>query len=169
MNIEEAIKTSIEYETKVRDLYITAMKKVEDPVGRKIFHTMAKEEQGHLDYLNDRLEKWKESGKLDVPALKTAVPSKAAIEEGIRKVAKGMTREVKESEIEILQQALEAETKTSDYYRRLVEELPGEGKEMFSKFLEIEEGHLAIVQAEIGSLTGNGFWFDFSDISLEMG
>ena len=74
MNIEEAIKTSIEYETKVRDLYITAMKKVEDPVCRKIVHTMAKEEQGHLDYLNDRLEKWKESGKLDVPALKTTEP-----------------------------------------------------------------------------------------------
>ena len=86
MNIEEAITTAIEYETKVRDVYIDAMKRVQDEAGKKIFNTMAKEEQGHLDYLDDRLRKWQETGKLDAPKLKSIVPSKEAVEEGIRKL-----------------------------------------------------------------------------------
>lgn len=168
MNIEEAIKTALEYETKVRNVYIDAMKKVEDDAGKKIFNTMAKEEQGHLDYLNDRLNHWNETGKLDAPTLKTIVPSKEAIEEGVRKLEKNLDRKSRDAEIDLLQKALEVETETSSFYRKMVEDLPDEGKAMFSRFLEIEEGHQAIVQAEISALSGNGYWFDFSDINLEM-
>ena len=102
MNIEEAIKTSLEYETKVRDVYIKAMKTVEDPAAKKIFNTMAKEEQGHLDYLNDRLRTWNETGKLDAPTLATIVPSKTAIEEGIKKLSPVKNPEGRGGEMEIL-------------------------------------------------------------------
>ena len=68
-----------------------------------------------------------------------------------------------------IKKALDAETETSSFYRRMVDELPEEGKVMFSRFLEIEEGHQAIVQAEIDALSGAGYWFDFPDISMEMG
>lgn len=40
---------------------------------------------------------------------------------------------------------------------------------MFRHFLEIEDGHTAIVQAEIDALEGNGFWFDFAEFDLEAG
>ena len=60
MNIEEAIHTAIKYETRVRDLYVEAMKETNDEKGRRFFQTMAKEEQGHLDYLNDRLKHWEQ-------------------------------------------------------------------------------------------------------------
>jgi peptide deformylase len=38
---------------------------------------------------------------------------------------------------------------------------------MFARFLEIEEGHARIVQAEIDTLTGMGFWFDVQEFRLE--
>ena len=69
---------------------------------------------------------------------------------------------------ENMKKALDAETETSNFYKKMVEELPAEGQQMFSRFLEIEEGHVAIVQAEINALSGVGYWFDFTDISLEM-
>jgi hypothetical protein len=35
-------------------------------------------------------------------------------------------------------------------------------------FLEIEDGHLAIVQAQLDSVQGMGFWFDIAEFRLEM-
>ena len=171
MNLEEAIKTALEYETRVRDLYVKAMEQVETPEGKKVLRTLAREEQGHLDYLQSRLDHWRETGSLDTPALDTAVPSKEKIDEGIRKLSQGLheKRDPSADELAVLQRALEAEKETSDFYRRMVDELHEEGRALFARFLEIEEGHLAIVQAEINLLSGNGAWFDFSEINLEMG
>ncbi|MHC4945833.1 MAG: ferritin family protein [Planctomycetota bacterium] len=169
MNIEKAIKLAINYETKVRDLYVEAANHATNPQGKKIFTTMAKEEQGHLDYLNSRLEKWEKTGELDSPDLGTVVPSMKLIQEGVEKLQKGMDRQASDEELDYLQKALEVEQETSTFYRNVVNELPQEGKKLFTRFMEIEEGHLAIVQAEIDALTGSGFWFDFGDINLEMG
>lgn len=59
------------------------------------------------------------------------------------------------------------ETETSDFYRRMVSELPAEARGLFSRFLEIEEGHLAIVQAQIDHVSGTGYWFDVREFDLE--
>ena len=40
-------------------------------------------------------------------------------------------------------------------------------KALFERFLEMENGHVAIVQAEIDALAGHGHWFDFMEFSLE--
>lgn len=64
---------------------------------------------------------------------------------------------------------LELERQTSAFYRRLVDTLSEADRGMFSRFLEIEAGHLAIVQAEIDSLNGMGTWFDVMEFSLEAG
>lgn len=171
MNVEEAIKTAIEYETKVRDVYTNALNQTEDEDGKKIFRTLAKEEQGHLDYLNERMKHLQETGKVDSPELGTLIPTKSAIDEGIAKLEKGMERKQggRESEIELMNKALDAEVETSKFYKKMVDELPEDGKKLFKRFLEIEQGHVAIVQAELNALSGVGFWFDFSDINLEMG
>jgi len=169
MNIEEAIKTAIEYETRVRNLYVQAMAKAVDPAGKKVFKTLAKDEQEHLNYLNDRMDHWNKTGKLDEPHLATIIPSKKKIEDGIKKVDEGIVREGRDTELELLKKALEAEVETSNFYKKMVSELPAEGQKMFSRFVEIEEGHLAIVQAELNLLSGTGFWYDFSEINLEAG
>ena len=38
---------------------------------------------------------------------------------------------------------------------------------MFARFLEIEDGHVAIVQAELDFISDNGFWFDFQEFDME--
>jgi hypothetical protein len=42
-------------------------------------------------------------------------------------------------------------------------------KELFSRFLEIEKGHQAIVEAEMNSVSGLGVWFDMEEFDLEAG
>ena len=56
MRPDEAIQTAITYETKIRDLYQDAAESTRDPAGRRVFSLLAREEQGHLDYLKRKLE-----------------------------------------------------------------------------------------------------------------
>ena len=98
------------------------------------------------------------------------VPSKERIAAGRQQVAKSMRgSRPATSEVEHLQRALAAEKETSAFYQRMVAELSGERQRLFARFLEIEEGHVAIVQAEIDAVSGSGFWFDMKEFDLEKG
>jgi len=166
MTIEEAIQTAIQYENEVRDVYIDAEKQVGDRLGKRVCQTLAQEEQHHVDYLEERLAEWRQQGKITPAALKTAVPAREVIATAAQNVSAGMTGNSRNTEMEMLSKALEAERKTSTFYREMVGELPPEGKKLFEHFVEIEDGHLALVQAEMDSLTGNGAWFDVLEVKL---
>jgi rubrerythrin len=166
MTLEEAIKTSIEYETKVRDAYLDNLDKIAEEAGRRVFKTLGDEEQGHLDYLNARLAEWKKDGVVSSLELKTIVPARDIIEAGVRKLDDHLSERDYGTELEMLRKALLLEQETSDFYRRMVDEMK-ENREMFARFLDIEEGHQAIVQAEIDYLTRSGHFFDFQEFNLE--
>ncbi len=61
------------------------------------------------------------------------------------------------------------EAETSRFYESLVQDLPEEHRPLFERFVEIEQGHLAIVQAELDNLRGLGFWFDVQEFDMEAG
>ncbi len=167
MTIEEAIKTAIEFETQVRDVYHSAMEDTTDRVGKRIFRVLADEEQGHLDYLQGRLDEWKRTGTITTERLVTTIPSEEAIREGISKLKDRMADEDRGGELKMLTKAFDVEVKTSNFYKRMVRDLPAEGQQLFSDFVKIEEGHLAIVRAEIDYLTRTGYWFDFKEFDME--
>ena len=166
MTIEEAIQTAIQYEKAVRDVYAEAAKTVGDPKGRRVCEVLGQEEQTHLDYLSERLREWRKTGNVQPRALKTAVPSREAIAQAAKSAAGGVSAAERDTEMKMLGRALEAERKTSAFYRQMVAELSSEGQGLFRHFVEIEEGHVAIVQAEMDSLTGNGAWFDILEVKL---
>jgi len=169
MTLEEAIQTAIDYEIRVRDTYFEAMNSATDETGRKVFKTLGNEEQGHVVYLTERLEEWRETGTISVVELETVVPSVDLIEEGVAKLQErlGKTDRVLTAELEMPRKALDVEIETGNFYRRMVDELDAEGQQLFERFLEIEDGHKAIVQAEIDMVSGTGFWFDFAEFNLE--
>jgi len=169
MNVEEAIKTAIEFETRVHRTYEQAAKKAADPTGRRVFEVLAKEEQGHLGYLKDRLEQWQKTGHLSGQRLGTAIPSKERIQEGVKSLSKQVRKKTGEGgvELDFLRKALEAEKETSNFYSRMASELPEEGRQLFARFVEIEQGHVAIVQAEIDAVSQSGHWFGMPEFSLE--
>jgi len=61
MNIEEAIKTAIEYEIRIRDAYLEAVAAVDDKAGKRIFETLGQDEQHHIDYLEHKLEQFQQT------------------------------------------------------------------------------------------------------------
>jgi rubrerythrin len=166
MTIEEAIRTAIEVEEDVRDVYLRAAEATSDPTGKRIFSIMGQEEQGHVDYLKSRLEEWDRTGHVTPEKLETVVPSQETIASATDGLPETMEKPDRGGELAMLRKALEAEQKTSEFYSGLVAQLPQEGKDLFARFVEIEDGHLAIVQAEIDRLTGHGIWFDFQEFQL---
>jgi rubrerythrin len=167
VDLAEAIKTAIDFETKVEQVYADAVERSTDDTGRRVFQVLANEEKNHVAYLNSRLEEWQKKGTITVKDLDTAIPSKDAITEKTRDLKKQMLGHMKGTELDMLRKALSVETETSDFYQRMVEELSGEGRRMFARFVEIEEGHKAIVSAEIDAVSGTGHWFDFREFDLE--
>jgi rubrerythrin len=171
MDPKEALKVSIDYEHKVRDHYAKGIATIEDPRGKKVFETLAREEQGHVDYLESRLAAWSATGKMETFDLRSVVPPKVDwIAASRRRIARGPSKKVaSKTELELLRTALELERRTSAFYRDLVETLALEHRGLFARFLEIEAGHVDLVQAELDSLNGIGTWFDILEISLEAG
>jgi rubrerythrin len=167
VTVEEAIRTSIEYETRVRDVYVEAVRAAEKDEGRKLFQLMADEEQHHLDYLHGRLKQWNSDGTVTAEGLETALPSGEVIEENVEKLKDKVGGKPGTVEVQFLGKALAVERETSDFYRRMVDELPAEVQGLFRRFLEIEEGHLVLVQAQIDLVTGTGYWFDVREFNLE--
>ena len=167
--IEEAINKALEYERRVRDVYKEAVAQAEDEVGRKVFEVLANEEQGHVDYLEHKLRQLSQSGDLTPGGLETSIPTKEAIEAGIAKLKKTLEPGDRSTEEALLRQALALEEETSAFYKKMVDELPKEGRDFFFPFLTIEEGHVAIVQAELDAVTNMGFWFDYREFDLEAG
>ena len=74
MDLKEALTTAIKYETKVHDHYARARSRSSSPQGKKVFATLAKEELGHVAYLDSRLEEWHKNGKITTPELATILP-----------------------------------------------------------------------------------------------
>ena len=167
MTIEEAIKTAIQYEKRVVQVYEEAARESGDETARKIYAAFVKEEEQHVVYLVERLNEWKATGKVTAASLGTVVPSRERIEAGVRTLQDRVKRTAPESETRLLKRALDIEIETSGFYLRVVRELPPEGRALFERFVEIEQGHQAIVQAEMNALAGNGYWFDVPEITME--
>ncbi|MBU3916329.1 hypothetical protein KKA14_12410 [bacterium] len=167
MNLGEAIKTALEYENKVVDVYSKYADQLNSPIASKIFRLLEEEEEGHVEYLNAKLAEWKESGKITIDELTTVVPDASVIKANVKKLEKVAKKENIDSEIEVFKKALKMESEASAFYRGVVGKLPKADQKLFLHFIEIEEGHEAIVKAEIDNALGLGYWFDFMEFDLE--
>jgi len=170
MKLDNAIRTALQYETGVHKIYLEAMEKTSDESAKRMLKVLCDEEAGHLKYLQARLEEWQKTGKVRVKKLGTSIPAREAIDKGLQDLRKTVkpkrTRQL--PELELLKKALDAEIKSSNFYKEMVGKLDGEGQELFKRFVEIEEGHVAIVRAEINTVGNWGFWFDTPEFRLEM-
>lgn len=169
MKLDDAIKTALEYETGVYEVYLEAMNKAKNETGKHIFKVLCDEEKGHIEYLRERLMEWQDTGKVKAVKLGTLIPHRKIIAGKLNQVRTTvMSKHSKQIfELEMLKRALEAEIETSNFYKEMVATLSGDGQELFSRFLEIEDGHVALVQAEIDSVDNWGFWFDTPEFRLE--
>lgn len=167
MTPDEAIKMAIEYETKIRDLYRDAATSTQDPAGERVFTLLAQDEQRHLDYLRHKLVQWGETGRISIDDLASVVPPAKAIREGMKALKETMSKEDRTDEKRMLAKALAVEVETSRFYQKMVDEMADDTRPMFTRFMEIENEHVDIVQAELDYISHTGYWFDIKEFDME--
>lgn len=169
MTIEEAIKAALQCEGRVVAVYRDAMEQSKDPIGKRVFKVLNEDEITHVRFLKEKLDELRAEGRIKTEMLATAIPSIESIEAAVKAFRGKNASPMPETELKLLRRALEIEVETSNLYQTLSKELPPEDQAIFKRFVEIEEGHKAIVQAEIDSVSGTGFWFDMQEFRLEAG
>ncbi len=169
MTLEEAIVSALEFEKRVRDHYVDAAQHATDPAGKKFFALLAREEEGHVDFLEQKLAEHRAGGKLGDAALPTVIPKSDWVVEGLDKLeaAAKPRRKGRDEDLERLFTALRLEDEATEHYKKLVATLGPEGRALFQRFLDIEDGHTALVQTEIDVANKTGYFYDFQEFNLE--
>jgi rubrerythrin len=171
MTIEESIETAIRMERKVHAAYIAAVSRARDTMAKQVFQTLANEEQGHVAYLEKRLAEWRKDGCLALEKLASILPPIDRLRGRVRELLAepALGGDAADPDLDELRQALVVEEETSRYYQRMVHELPAEAQTLFLRFLDVEDGHSAVVQAEIDLVSRHGRWFPLSELIPDRG
>ncbi len=99
MNLDDAIRTAIQYEIRVRDVYLDAAEQVVDESGKKVVKQLAAEEQDHVTYLVERLKEWKDTGVVGDQAIPRRVPGPEQIASTVRVLKDQITGKLRMSSI----------------------------------------------------------------------
>ena len=118
-----------------------------------------------------KLEQLTATGTVSPDEITSSLPSKSTIDEAVGKLKTNLdtpaSERIYDSELQMLERARDVEIETSNFYKQMAQELPEAGRKLFAPFVAIEEGHLAIVQAELDYVSGSGFYFDLFEVNLE--
>lgn len=161
--------TAVEYEKKIRDLYITATSIIDDERGKAIFKALADEEQSHIDFLEHSIETLKKRRSIPYEKLRSSLPDAFSLQKNIEsmkiKIPERMLGDIKR----VLGTALKLETETTEYYQKACDSAEGDIQEILKRFVEIEQRHTDLVRFELDCASNNGFWLDFPEKDMEVG
>jgi rubrerythrin len=161
----QAMKTAIDMEKSGHKFFTEAAEKVRHEVGRKLFTRLAAEEIGHMRTFEKIFTEV--SGGTD---WKDAIGSVEASKrvpyfDEARKEFKAEDLSV---ELSYLKKALDLERNAMQFFEKAVTEAESpEAQEVFRRILEEEQGHYDLIQAEIDSINGSGFWFDVQEFQMD--
>ncbi len=167
MDSVDLFTTALQYEEKIRDLYREAEGKIDDERGKAIFKSLGDDEQSHVDFLLYSIKQLEEGGTIDRGRLTTSIPSQDQIEANIDSMRAEIPSRMLGDTKTVLNSALKLEKETSAFYREACGKTDGEIKNIFEKFLEIEDRHVDVVQIELDHAMHNGVWFNFMELDLE--
>ena len=165
MDSQTLFSQAIAYEKKIRDLYRSAAKTIDDERGRAIFQALADDEHSHVEFLEYGLGCLAEDGIIDLSRLKTTIP--VPVEAQIQAMAAKIPTQMLGDTKRVLNAALALEQETSAFYADACKKSQGTIADIFQKFLEIEQRHADVVQMELDHASNNGYWFNFMEIDME--
>ena len=163
----EALQVALDTEKKGYRFYKIAANSSRDPKGKEVFEHLANDEIEHMGVI----AKVFESLTKNEPWM--------TYEEAVEKYGEtpaeniifpDVPDETQEDfdDLRALEEALEFEKKAVQFYTNHAEKADDDkAKSFYQSLVQIEESHVAIIQAELDSLMGAGIWLGFQEISLE--
>jgi rubrerythrin len=164
----QAIETAIQIEKDGLAFYTEAARQTDDPSGKKMFQTLARDEAAHLKLFEGARQTLLTEGEWLSPQQVAAISPKSFERPPIFPTGGEIRAEIPERELAVLQRGIEAEEASIAFYSEQMDKTddPG-GRAMYAYLIEQEKGHRTILQGEYDYLSRTGFWFDFQEFSLE--
>jgi rubrerythrin len=161
----QAMKTAIEMEKSGHKFFTEASGKVSHEVGRKLFSRLAAEEIDHMRTFEKIFSEvsggadWKEAVRAVRPRKRVPYFDEA------RKEFKVGDMSV---ELDYLRKALDLERNAMQFFEKAIQDAESdEAREVFKRILEEEQAHYDLIQSEIDSINGTGFWFDVNEFYMD--
>jgi rubrerythrin len=161
----QAMRTAIEMEKSGHHFFADAAGKVTNEAGRRVFTRLASEEMQHLlvfEKIFTALTQgsdWKKAVGQVEPARRVPYFDEA------KKQFKAADMSV---ELDYLRKALDLERNAMAFFARAVREAETpEAREVFQRILTEEQSHYDLIQAEIDSVNGSGYWFDVQEFYMD--
>ena len=162
----KALKTAIEIEENGLDAFLKYARQTKDVTGKNMFIRLAMDENEHRRIIEKQLNNLMEGKPLEVVEI-----GKSEVEEVLPKIREKQQRTRGESgllEIDALNTALDLERKAAKFFRDQAELVDdAEVKTMFLRLAEWEDAHFDLIQAELDSIQGTGFWFGIPEFQMD--
>lgn len=168
-DVLKAIETAIQIEKDGLAFYTEAAKQTDDPNGKKMFQSLARDEAAHLRLFEDTRQALLERGKWLSPEEVAAINPKRLDRPPIFPTGDEIkATEIPERELSALQRGIQAEKDSIAFYSEQINQTEDpDGRAMYAYLIEQEEGHRTILQGEYDYLNRTGFWFDIQEFDLE--
>lgn len=160
VSLIQIIQRAIQSERDGSRFYSRAAGATRDPKAKNMFEQLARDELYHVEVIEDLYRDLLTGGAIK-PVKGYPIFEKREKESGEEIPNFG-------GEAEVLEQAIRDEIASRDFYRAAAASLgPGQGQEVFHDLVEMEEGHIRLLQAELDFLEKTGFYFDHMEFSVE--
>lgn len=168
-DVLKAIETAIQIEKDGLAFYTEAAEQTDDPNGKKMFHTLARDEAAHRKLFEETRESLLKEGNWLSPEQVAAISPKRLDRPPIFPTGDEIrATKIPERELAALQRGIQAEKDSIAFYSQEMEKTDDpDAKAMYAYLIEQEEGHYTILQGEYDYLNRTGFWFDIQEFDLE--
>ncbi len=165
----QAIETAIQIEKDGLAFYTEAANQIDNPNGKKMFQSLARDEAVHLTLFKVVHESLLKKGNWLSPEEVAAISPGEFDRPPIFPTGDEIkSAEIPERELAALQRGIEAEEASIDFYSEQREKTDDpDGQAMYAYLIQQEKGHRTILRGEYDYLNRTGFWFDFQEFSLE--
>ncbi|MDZ7372713.1 MAG: ferritin family protein [candidate division KSB1 bacterium] len=167
-DVSLVVNEAIQIEINGLDSYLRFASRTRHLTGKNMFIRLAKDELEHLR-LFEKLRPKLLAGQ-PASTQEAEVRPISFVRPQLRKVDRVTKGEEHADELTALEAALELERKSIEFYGRWAEDVADpELRKLLLSLKEVEESHFDLLQAEMDSLTGTGFWFGVPEFDLEAG
>lgn len=161
----QAMRTAIDMEKSGHRFFSDAAATVTNEAGRKVFRRLASEEMVHLQVFEKIFTAltqgtdWKKAVGQIEPVKRVPYFDEA------KKQFKAADMSV---ELDYLRKALDLERNAMTFFAKAAREAETpEARDVFQSILAEEQSHYDLIQAEIDSINGSGYWFDVQEFYMD--
>ncbi len=165
----QAIEVAIKIEQDGLAFYTAAAEQTDDPNGKKMFQSLARDEAAHQQVFQAARESLLQGGDWLSPQQVAAISPGAFPRPPVFPTGADIqAAEIPHRQLDALKRGIEAEEASIAFYTEQMNKAQDpQARDMYAYLIEQEKGHLVILEGEYNYLNGTGFWFDFQEFGLE--